>query len=52
MMRKTGFYWCRKDDDWRIAMWSESAAQWSAIGWYAREEYWDEVDERRIVRDE
>ena len=50
-MRKAGYYWCRVKNDWDIYYWNGNF-------WYCfspdnewNEEYFDEIDEKQIKRE-
>lgn len=61
-MREDGWYWVRKDEyadggsPWLVARWNEFNEYWMKDGWDCDEaendSYWDEIDERRIVRED
>lgn len=51
-MREPGYYWVREGREWETA-------RWTGYSWWAvcseepcADDYWSEIDERRIVREE
>lgn len=55
MNREPGYYWVKETGQWYIAYYSgESTHPWFINGENRAfgKHYWDEIDERRIVREE
>ena len=52
-MREGGWYWVLADGEWYIALFSDWTGKWSFSGETARfyDNYFEEIDERRIVRE-
>lgn len=52
MKRASGFYWCRVDNEWFVAEYSEYCRAWEVTGddCYFTDAQFDQIDERRIVR--
>lgn len=55
--REDGYYWVKKDteyDGWIIAYWDSFNEYWMKNGWAFDEreddDYWEEIDERRLER--
>ena len=52
--RESGYYWVKSNDKWIIAEWLPLCQVWASIE-YAdkyKDSDFDEIDERRIVRQE
>lgn len=54
-MREAGFYWVNGGETWEIAEWSicQRGGAWFVTGWDfpADDDCWQQIDERRIVRE-
>jgi hypothetical protein len=51
-MREPGFYWVRRNDNWTIYEWDDEDNNFVKGDFYYHDDEFDEIDERRIVRDE
>ena len=49
-MRENGYYWTRIDDEWSIEYWNDG--EWCFDGYHTSDsdDVFDEVDEKRITR--
>lgn len=54
VMRDKGFYWVLSVDFWDVAWWDDATSLWFIAGESKgfRNEFWEEIDERRIVRED
>ena len=51
MKREEGYYWVRNDIEWFIAEWDTYYWHIAGSGSRYKDEYFDEIDERRVVRE-
>jgi hypothetical protein len=49
--RKPGWYWTLKDSEWSPSEWT-GLFWWDCYRYYRNNEYFEEIDERPIVREE
>lgn len=49
-MRETGYYWVRTGEEWDVAYYDSTSAEWEVKGWECpvREEEFDEINEHKI----
>ncbi len=56
MTRERGYYWCKFEGEWLICSWEPSwrkRDEWALPGCelYKEDDFFDEIDERQIVRE-
>jgi hypothetical protein len=54
MIREDGYYWVKRQNVWVIEYFCNNAGEpfWTMEGGTVLERFWQEIDERRVVRGE
>lgn len=54
VVREPGFYWVKYDDKWEVGQYFNDGMEWMVTvdDEFRKDDFWQEIDERRIIRDE